>query len=342
MNEVSTRNTRQKGREVIAWAVFSLAISLVLMLSKWIAYGLTSSSAILSDALESGVNVFTSGFVLFAVWLAQQPRDDDHPYGHGRVEFFSSGFEGALIAFAALSIAAVAVMRLLDPVPLHDLELGLAVQGAVSIVTFVSGQFLIHKGKVLGSPSLEADGVHIRADGVTTLGTLLGVAVVWWTGWVWFDTLAALIVAVWLGWSGFSVLRGAVGGLMDEADPEILERIATVLDEAREPGWLAPHHTKVMHLGNTIHIDLHMVFPAYWTIEVVHEASKRIEKAMQAEFGDRTEVMLHMESCTSQSCSYCDMSGCPIRHAPFIEKHPWDTTQITARHRAKPIDHSPE
>lgn len=322
---------------MIVWAIFSLVISLALMVAKWIAYGATSSSAILSDAMESGVNVFTSGFVLFAVWLAHQPRDDDHPYGHGRVEFFSSGFEGALISFAAISIAAVAIIRAFDPVPLHDLELGMALQAVVSVVTFASGQLLIHKGRQLNSPSLKADGVHIRADGVTTVGTLIGVFAVWCTGWIWLDTAAAIVVAVWLGWSGFVVVRGAVGGLMDEADPEILNRIARVLTDSREPGWLAPHHTKVMHLGNAIHIDLHMVFPAYWTIEVVHEASKRLEKAMQKEFGADTEVMLHMESCTPKSCSYCDIEACPIRTDEFIARHEWDAAHIAARHRADPL-----
>lgn len=305
---------------------------------KWLAYAVTLSSAVLSDALESGVNVLTSSFMLFAVWLATKPRDDDHPYGHGKVEFFSSGFEGALVLFAALSIAVVAIARTLDPVKLTNLELGMMIQAVVSVLTFAAGQLLIFKGKKLSSPSLVADGIHIRADAITTVGTMIGVFAVWLSGLVWLDTAVALLVAVWLAWSGVKVVRGAIGGLMDEADPDLLNRIARTLDAHRKQGWLAPHHTKVMHLGQSLHIDLHMVFPAYWSIERVHDDSKRMEKVLQGEFGESTEVMLHMESCTARSCSYCDMPDCPIRHSPFIRRYTWDADLISARHRAEPIE----
>ncbi len=333
----SQENKQKLSQSVLRWAVFSLFVSVLLMGVKWAAYAVTSSSAVLSDALESGVNVLTSSFVLFAVWLASRPRDQDHPYGHGKVEFFSSGFEGALILFAALSIAVVAIARTFDPVTLENLELGMAIQVVVSVLTFASGQLLIHQGKKLSSPSLVADGIHIRADAITTVGTLIGVFAVWITGALWLDTAVALVVAIWLGWSGVKVVRVAVGGLMDEADPEVLQRIARTLQENRREGWLAPHHTKVMQLGQSIHIDLHMVFPAYWTIERVHDDSKQMEKVFQQEFGERTEVMLHMESCTSQSCSYCCMEDCPIRQHEFVKKLTWDSALITAPHRAKPI-----
>ena len=223
----STSSTR--GRSVIGWALFGLLVSVALMGAKWFAYALTGSSAILSDAMESGVNILTSAFVLFAVWLAEQPRDDEHPYGHGRVEYFSAAFEGALIAFAALSIGAVALWRALDPQPLERLELGMLVQGVVSAASFAAGQLLIARGRALRSPSIQADGEHIRADGVTTVGTLIGVLMVWWTGWLWLDALVAGLVALWLGWCGYRVVRSSIGGLMDEADPELLERVAATL-----------------------------------------------------------------------------------------------------------------
>lgn len=339
--ETDTTPTPQRGG-VVGWAVFSLVFSLVLMAGKWFAFYVTGSTAVLSDALESGVNVLTSSFVLFSVWLSSKPRDADHPYGHGKVEFFSAGFEGALILFAALSILTVSIARLISPQPLEELEYGLGIQAVIVVATFAAGYALIRAGRHHNSPSLVADGVHIRADALTTLGAMLGVFLTFWTGAVWIDALAAVGVSVFLGFSGASVVREAVGGLMDEADPQRLERVASVLEQVREPGWLAPHHAKIHNLGSALHIDLHMVFPAYWTLEEAHDISERLERAMREEFGAQTELMLHMESCTPVSCSYCDVSECPIRHAEFIALNRWDGEHIRKPFRHREVTNSGE
>lgn len=320
------------------WAIFSLVFSLLLTVAKWGAFWLTGSAAILSDAIESGVNILTSSFVIFAIWLSNQPRDADHPYGHGRVEYFSAGFEGALVLSAALSIAAVTIARMLGgEVALERLELGAALQLGIGVVTLLVGQRIVAAGREHQSPSIEADGVHIRSDAITTFGTFLGVVAVWWTGQRWLDAAVALLVAVWLAWSGAKVVREAVGGLMDEADPELLAQIGAALERVRQPGWIAPHHTKVHHLGRAVHIDLHMVFPAYWSLEQTHDVSEQIEAALVDTFGPRTEVMLHMESCTPDSCSYCDMPSCPIRQSPFEGRHEWTAEHVAAMHRPPPI-----
>ncbi|MEC9400564.1 MAG: cation diffusion facilitator family transporter [Myxococcota bacterium] len=328
---------RAHGRQAMRWAIVGLVFGVVLIIAKWTAFLLTDSAAILSDAMESGVNVLSSAFVLYAVWLSNQPRDDDHPYGHGKVEYFSAGFEGALVLFAALSIAVVAISRLVNPVEIQRIELGLAAQLIISVVTLLVGQAVLAAGERLNSPSIRADGIHIRSDALTTFGTFTGLIIVWLTEILWLDTLIALIVAVWLGFSGAKVVREAVGGLMDEADPELLDEIAGVLESVREPGWISPHHAKIHHLGRAIHVDLHMVFPAYWSLQQTHAASERIEDAFIEEFGWGTELMLHMESCTPVSCSYCDVKECPIRSADFVKRNQWDGAHISMRHRAEPV-----
>lgn len=332
-NASSLTQSSRDGAGAMRWALVGLVFSVVLIVAKWAAFLLTGSAAILSDAMESGVNLLSSGFVLYAVWLSNQPRDEDHPYGHGRVEYFSAGFEGALVLFAALSIAVVAIGRMIEPVTLQRLELGAVIQLVISVVTLGVGQAILRAGRRLRSPSIVADGVHIRSDAFTTFGTFVGVVVVWMTGIVWLDTLAAIIVSVWLAGSGVQVIRSAVGGLMDEADPELLDEISQVLEDTREPGWIAPHHAKVHHLGRAFHIDLHMVFPAYWSLKQTHEVSERLEDALEARFGEGTDLMLHMESCTPKSCSYCDMPECPIRAHEFVERNQWDAQYISAMHR---------
>ncbi|MEM1350381.1 MAG: cation transporter dimerization domain-containing protein, partial [Myxococcota bacterium] len=187
------------------------------------------------------------------------------------------------------------------------------------------------------SPAILADGVHIRADAITSVGVAAGMAATLLTGFAWLDAVVALTVGVWLFTSGVAVVREAVGGLMDEADPELLSEIADVLSSVRRPGWVAPHHGKVHRLGRTIHIDLHMVFPAYWTIERVHDDASVMERALVDAFGPGSEVMLHMESCTSRSCSYCDAVDCPIRQVPLVRTLPWTGAHIASRARPSPL-----
>lgn len=326
-------STPHERSRVWRWAIFSLGTSLTLTACKAFAWWITHSAAILSDALESIVNILSSAFVLYAIWLANKPRDADHPYGHGKVEFFSAGFEGALILFAALAILGVGVARLFDPQLPESMELGAALQAGISVVTFALGQLIITAGKRHSSPSLVADGIHIRSDAITSFGVLLGLLGVMATGWAWLDPVFALIVGVWLAFSGVHVMREAVAGLMDEADPALLGQIAAELEQAREPGWIAPHHAKVHRLGRSFHLDLHMVFPRYWSLEQAHDASEEMEAALRARFGEEAELMLHMESCTPRSCYYCDVTDCPVRAAAFTQRPTWDGPHISTPHR---------
>jgi cation diffusion facilitator family transporter len=313
--------------------MFSLLTSLSLTAAKTGVWWMTRSAAVLSDALESIVNILTSAFVLYAIWFANKPRDADHPYGHGKVEFFSAGFEGALILFAALAILGVGLVRLFDLQLPEALELGAALQAAISVVTFILGQLIIRAGRRYGSPSLEADGQHIRADAITSLGVLVGILGVMATGWAWLDPLFALTVGTWLAMSGVRVIREAIGGLMDEADPALMGEIAATLYAMRKPGWIAPHHAKIHRLGRSFHLDLHMVFPRYWSLEQAHDASEEIEAALRTRFGQEAELMLHMESCTPRSCSYCDVVDCPVREAAATERPVWDAAHISTPHR---------
>lgn len=317
------------------WAIFGMGFNLCLTASKWAVYAFTLSAVILSDAIESLVNVLSSGFVLYAVWLSQRPRDVDHPYGHGKVEYFSAGFEGALVLGAACAIAGVSVWRLLEPVQTYRLGWGAALELLIALVTLVVGQAMIRAGTKWESMSLKADGVHIRSDAITSAAAFLGIMAVIFTGKAWLDAAVALLVSVWLIFSGVMVVREAVAGLMDEANPELLDEIAESLESVRQPGWLAPHHVKVHRLGPSVHIDMHMVFPAFWSIEEVHGHTKVIERVLAERFGAQTETMIHMESCTPQSCGYCAIEDCPIRQRPFERKLNWDSAQIRATHRAR-------
>lgn len=328
---------QQQPRQVIRWAAFGLGISIALIVLKFAAYAITGSAAMLSDALESGINVFTSGFALFAVWLSAQPKDANHPYGHGKIEYVAAAIEGVLVAAAGIGVLLVAVRRLVEPQALERLDVGLILTFLVAWIALIAGTLLVRAGRAHESPTLEADGVHIRADAFTSFGAFVSTLLVHWTGLVWIDAAAAMALGAVLVVSGIRVLRRSVGGLMDEAVPGLLDQIGEVLVEVREPGIIAPHAVKVHRLGQAIHIDLHLVLPRFWSLERAHDVSHRAEDALRDAFGTSSEVMLVYEPCTERSCSYCDLAECPIRSTTFVARLPWTGERIARRHRPAPI-----
>lgn len=317
------------------WAGLALGVSIALVIAKATAFLLTGSSAILSDALESLINIVTSGFALFAVWLSSQPRDREHPYGHGKIEYLSAGIEGILVVMAGLLIMAVSVYRMVVPPELEELEIGAGLTLVSALVAALVGTMLIKAGRKLESQSIEADGVHLRTDAVTSLGATIGVVLVMFTGWVVLDAILAACLAIWLLIEGVRVVRRAVGGILDEASPELLDEIALELEAVRAPGWTVPHHAKVHRLGQSIHIDLHIVFPRFWSLEETHEETVRLERALRDRFGQKSEVMVHMEACRPEGCVACDLEDCPVRSDAFVGRKSWTGESISKsfRHR---------
>lgn len=320
----------------IRWAGGALAVSILLAITKLFAWQFTGSAALMSDALESLINIVTSGFSLYAVWLSAQPRDADHPYGHGKVEYLAASVEGALIAAAGTTILIVAIPRLWLHAELRALDVGLWASAAIALGALVAGETIARAGRRLESLTVESDGVHLRSDGLTTSGAFVSLLVVHFTGWVWLDALTACLMAVWLGISGVGIVRRAVGGLMDEAVPDLLDAIAHRLEHIRQPGWLTPHHAKVHRHGQYVHIDLHLVLPRFWTLEQAHDVSLRIEQELRDEFGTRSDIMTHLEPCRPSACAECDLAECPIRESNFDSRIRWSGSSIRLPQRVQP------
>ena len=315
------------------WALLGLVASIALIVLKGVGYLVTNSAAMLSDALESLVHLVTSSFALYAVWLSEQPRDDNHPYGHGKIEYVSAGIEGALVLAAGVGVAAVGVKRLLFPVELPDLHIGAAFSLASAVVALAVGRAIANAGTRLRSPTLEADGLHLSSDAMTSFGAFAGIVAVAVTGWTAIDALLAIGLGGWLVVHGAGVVRASLGGLLDEASPELVERLAATLWGRREAGWILPHAAKIHRLGQDLHIDLHLVFPRYWTLEAAHHASHLAADAVRDEFGPSTEVMVHAESCEPSDCVACDVVECPVRAAPGSADGPWTGPWIARRLR---------
>lgn len=259
------------------YAWLSIAAALATILLKGWAWWLTGSVGLLSDALESFVNLAGAMMALAMLSLAAMPADDNHAHGHGKAEYFSSAFEGFLILVAAVGIAYAAIDRLLNPQPLDAVGIGLAVSVAASVINLATSRILMGVGRKYKSITLEADAHHLLTDVWTSVGVIAGVGLVWATGWLWLDPVIALLVAMNIVWTGWQLLQRSASGLMDVSIPEE-ERMAieAVLDDYRQQG-LAFHALRTRQAGTRAFITIHVLMPGAWTIQQGHDWSERIE-----------------------------------------------------------------
>ena len=305
-------------RRRAAW--ISLVVGSAIFLGKIATWQLTGSVAVLSDALESTVNIAAAALLVFSMHLAAQPADRDHPYGHGKVEFLSAGIEGALIVVAAVLIAVEAIGGLLHPVPLGRLEFGLVALAALSAGNAGLGFYLVRTGRSAQSLALVADGKHVLADVTTSAGVLVGLALVKLTGIAWLDPAVALLVAANIVREGLRLARSAVKGLMDEADPQLLEALSATLSRERPPEWIDVHGLRAWRSGALVHTDLHLVVPRYFDAERLHEISETVEARLLGGLTEPGEAVVHFDPCGPVHCVSCEMPACQVRGAAFKER----------------------
>jgi len=297
------------------------------MLAKFGAYFLTSSNFVLTDAAESIVNVLASSFAFFSIYLAAQPRDENHPYGHGKVEYFSVFIEGSLIGVAAITIIIKSVYGLFFPNQVHDLLIGAVIIGITGVINGSLGYYMISKGKSLPSITVEADGRHLVADMVTSIGLVVGLLLINFTKIIWLDSALSILVGLYILFSGYKLVRRSVSGLMDEADFGIVTEVVNVLNEKRRDAWIDIHNFRAQKYGNELHIDCHLTLPNYFDLIKVHEEVKLVDKLINSEV-TKTELFIHTDPCVPECCHYCNMPNCPIRSEPKTEDIAWTMDKI--------------
>ncbi|HWE36265.1 MAG TPA: cation diffusion facilitator family transporter [Isosphaeraceae bacterium] len=290
---MSHNHPNEGGRQTAA--VLSLVVGVGMLLGKWGAYLITGSHAILSDALESVVHVAATAFALLSIRLSARPPDPKYPYGYGKVTFFSAGFEGGLIALAALAILYEAIQGFIRGEPLRRLDVGMVIILIASVVNLALGFWLIHKGKTTRSLILEADGEHVLTDSYTSFGVLAGVALVWVTKLEWLDGVVAIAVAINILWTGYRLVREAVTGLMDRADPQVLAKIVDALQQGRRPGWIDLHQLRSWQSGDRTYVDFHLVVPEDWSVVQLHETNDAARDLLRSALGTPTDVIIHFD-----------------------------------------------
>jgi cation diffusion facilitator family transporter len=262
---------------------------------KWYAYLLTGSAAILSDAAESVVHVVAVSFAFYSLWLSHQPPDRSHPYGHDKIGYFSAGFEGVMIALAALYIIYESLRRWWAGLHLERLDIGTLIVTAAALVNLALGLYLIWQGKRQRSLILEANGRHVLTDVWTSGGVVVGLVLVMLTGWLPFDPIFAIFVASNILWTGGKLIRQSVGGLMDEADPAIERLVGDTLDRETSARGLKYHELRYRNSGTSVWVEVHLLFPAGVPVEDAHAAATAIEEALQDALPVAARVLTHIE-----------------------------------------------
>jgi cation diffusion facilitator family transporter len=302
-------------------ARITLIVSVILLLAKFWAFNLTGSQAVLSDALESIVNVVAASLLLFVIYYASKPADTDHPYGHGKTEYFSAAFEGGLIIFAGLMITIEGVRTLILGHELKELSQGIYIVVGAGIINLLLGLFLISEGKKRKSEALKGSGIHVISDFWTSVGVVVGLIIVHFTGLVWIDSVVAIVVGVLLLATGFKLVKKSAGALLDEENIDDLKKLRDVLDKlALKYHIIQVHHLKLIRSGRYHHIDAHLVLPEFWTVRDIHENIGKLEKDILKYYGHQGELNTHIDPCRRVYCSVCDVSDCKIRVEPFKER----------------------
>lgn len=325
----------ETGRENLRIQKWVVIVGVCLFLVKIAAYFLTRSVAILTDALESTVNVVAGFIGLYSLYIAAKPRDENHPYGHGKAEFLSAAVEGTLIGVAGLLIIYEAVDNLLHPHLLQKLDYGIILVAGTALLNFIMGSYSIRQGKKNNSLALIASGKHLQSDTWSTLGIIIGLILIYFTGLTWLDGAVAILFAFILVFTGYRILRGSIAGIMDEADRELLLKMVALLNKHRRENWIDLHNLRVIKYGGQLHVDCHLTVPWYFNVREAHHEIDELSSLIRQEFGDSLELFVHSDGCLDFSCSICTKKDCTVRQNPFEKQLPWtlDNLPLNKKHQ---------
>jgi cation diffusion facilitator family transporter len=317
-----------KSKDTLRLQSWILFVAVVLFSIKIIAWYLTRSVAILTDALESIVNIIAGAVGLYSLSIAYKPRDSNHPYGHGKAEFLSAAIEGTLIMMAGVFIIYEAVNHLIHPQELHQLNYGILLVGISALINYIVGYFAVKKGKANRSDALEASGHHLQSDTYSTLAIIVGLILIYLTGIHQMDSIVAIVMSLVIMIIGYRIARKSVAGIMDEADEKILVRVVDLLNNSRLPNWVDIHNLRVIKFGNTLHVDCHMTVPWYLNVREAHMEVDRLRELIEKEFGSAMEFFVHADHCLGSCCPICIKSDCHVREHPFIRRIQWDMENL--------------
>ncbi|WP_336689202.1 MULTISPECIES: cation diffusion facilitator family transporter [unclassified Chryseobacterium] len=321
---------KNKSKDKLAFQKLIAAFGIILFIGKIIAWKLTNSDSVFSDAMESIVNVISAFMGLYSLYLAAKPKDEDHPYGHGKVEFVTSGIEGALIAIAGIMIIYEGVHSLIVGKVLDKIDLGIWIIAATAVINYLLGYISIKKGKAENSVVLISSGKHLQSDTLTTLGVVASLVIVYFTKIYWLDSVVALGFGGYIIVVGYKIVRKSLSGIMDEQDPDLLEQIIQILEENRRTEWIDVHNMKIQQFGANLHIDAHITLPWYYSLRDAHNEMEKMIILLAKNTKRSVEFNFHMDDCRPISCPVCQISDCPVREKEFVKRVIWTPENVTS------------
>jgi cation diffusion facilitator family transporter len=305
------------------------ALSVVLFVIKITAYLLTHSVAILTDALESIVNIVAGLLGIYSLIVSARPKDNDHPYGHGKVEFISSAVEGTLIFVAGILIIYGAAKNINSPTVVHKLDWGILLIVITAVVNYLAGVACERTGRKNNSLPLIASGKHLKSDTYTTAGIIGGLILLYFTNIYWIDSAVAILFAFIISYTGYKIIRSSVAGIMDEADETLLEEMIATLNENRRINWVDMHNLRIIKYGALLHLDAHLTVPWYFNVYEAHNEIDELTGLLRKKYGDSLEIFVHSDACMPFSCAVCIKNDCEVRQQALVHKIEWSKNNIS-------------
>ncbi len=317
-----------KNNDSLRFQKVIVLVGILLLVIKFLAWYTTNSVAILTDALESIVNVISGLVGLYSLYLSALPKDKNHPYGHGKVEFISAFIEGGLIAVAGIIIIYEAIGSLRNHVVVTEIDYGIYLVAFTALINYILGYIAVKKGKKNHSLALISSGKHLQSDTYTTAGIVLGLIVIQITQILWLDAVVAFLFAGLIIYTGYKIIREAISGIMDETDEKLMDEVVDLLNKNRQQNWIDLHNLRIIKYGSTLHFDCHMTVPWYFNIQEGHEEVDKLEDLVKNYFGNRVEFFVHLDACKSYSCLICNKTDCPVRQQAFVQQITWTTDNV--------------
>lgn len=315
----------------IRLSIWVLVLGVVIMSIKFVAWWWTNSNAILTDALESIINVAAGSLGLYSLLLAAKPKDTNHPYGHGKIEFISAGVEGSLIVLAGLGVIGKAIYNLYVPQAVVAIDLGIYLTILTGLLNFLLGSLMQRVGRQQHSITLQAGGKHLKMDALSSAGLVIGLFVLWMTELNWVDHAAAILFGIYILYSGYQLIRESLAGIMDEANYALVEKVVQVLEEGRRENWIDVHNLRIITYGADLHIDCHLTIPWYFDARTAHAEVKDLEELLAQAHPTDVEVFVHLDPCRPPtSCSLCAKRNCRERLADQEAHLEW-TSELLMR-----------
>lgn len=308
-------------------------ISVLLLVVKLAAWYITGSVAILTDALESIVNVVAGLIGVYSLYVSAKPMDSDHPYGHGKVEFISAAIEGVLITTAGLLIIYEAINNLVGSHEIKKLDYGIILVTLSGLVNYITGAICIKTGKKNNSLALISSGKHLQSDTWSTIGIVIGLVLLLVTRLIWIDSIVAILFSFLLIFTGYKIVRSSVAGIMDETDTELLKKMVSMLNANRKENWIDLHNLRIIKYGSRIHLDCHLTVPWYLNVHEAHKEIDALSNLVKNEYGESVELFVHSDGCLDFSCRICAKSDCTVRKHQFEKKVEWTMENISSNNK---------